>query len=129
MIVLDTHVWIWFVDTPNKIRKKALDAIDDAIANQTLYVSSISVWEVMMLVSKGRLSFGVPVESWLDRCEQTGVFSFVPLDNSICKMSVSMGLHSDPSDRFIAATSVHLGATLITKDKKLRASRKVDTLW
>ena len=51
------------------------------------------------------------------------------LDNSICKMSVSMGLHADSADRFIAATSVHLGATLITKDKKLRASRKIDTLW
>ena len=36
---------------------------------------------------------------------------------------------ADPADRFIAATSVYLGATLITKDRKLRNSRKVRTLW
>ena len=129
MIVLDTHAWLWFVDDPLLIRKGALEAIDVAITNQRLYISCISVWEVMMLASKGRLQFSVPVESWLDRCEKTGVFSFVPVDNAISRMSVSMGLHADPADRFIAATAAHLGATLITKDRKLRASRKVKTRW
>jgi PIN domain nuclease of toxin-antitoxin system len=129
MIVLDTHAWIWFVDDPSKLSKKALKSIDDAVSTQKLYISSISVWEVMLLVSKQRLKFSVPVESWLDRCENTGVFSFIPIDNSISRLSVKMNLHGDPADRFIAATAVHLGATLATKDEKLRASRKVHTVW
>jgi len=129
MIVLDTHAWIWFVDDPSKIKKKALEIIDDAIVDQNLYVSCISVWEVMMLASKGRIQFSVPAESWLDRCEKTGLFSFIPVDNAISRLSVKMNLHGDPADRFIAATAVHHGATLVTKDRKLRASHKVDTFW
>jgi PIN domain nuclease of toxin-antitoxin system len=129
MIVLDTHAWIWFVDDPSKLSRKLLDAVDVSIENQNLYISSISVWEVMLLVSKNRLRFAVPVESWLERCEKTGLFSFIPVDNAISKLSVNMSLHGDPADRFIAATAVHLGARLATKDKKLRASHKVETLW
>ena len=82
-----------------------------------------------MLVSKQRLLLSIPVDTWLERCENTGLFSFVPLDNSICRLLVSMELHGDPADRFIAATALHLGASLVTKDKKLRLSRKVQTIW
>ncbi len=129
MIVLDTHAWIWFVDSPELIKKAARQAIEGAITEQCLYVSSISVWEVLMLESKGRLKFALPAENWLGRCEETGVFTFMPVDNAICRTSVALGLRADPADRFIAATAVYLGATLISKDRKLRASRKVHTLW
>ena len=129
MIILDTHAWIWFVDSPEVLRGEARKAIEAAVAERSLYISSISVWEVLMLESKGRLKFALPAENWLERCEETGVFRFVPVDNAICRTSVALGLHGDPADRFIAATTVYLGATLITKDRKLRASRKIHTLW
>jgi PIN domain nuclease of toxin-antitoxin system len=129
MIVLDTHAWVWFVDSPDLIRPESRKAIEAAIHERRLYVSSISIWEVLMLVSKKRLRFAVPADVWLERVEKTGVFTFVPLDNAICRMSVSLGLHGDPADRFVAATAVYFGATLITKDRKLRSSRKVHTLW
>ncbi len=129
MIVLDTHAWVWFVDSPDKIRPNTRETIESALAEKRLYVSSISVWEVLMLESKKRLTFAVPADTWLGRAEETGLFAFVPLDNAICRTSVALGLHGDPADRFIAATAVHLGATLVTKDRKLRTSRKVHTLW
>ena len=129
MIVLDTHAWIWFVDDPAMLRPKARNAVEAAIEAGDLYVSCISTWEILMLERKQRLELAIPAEIWLDRCQVTGVFSFVPVDNAISRLSVSLGLHGDPADRFIAATAVYLGATLITKDRRLRDSRKVPTLW
>ena len=129
MIVLDTHAWIWFVDDPTKLSKKALTATETAIHNQQLYISSISTWEILLLEKKGRLKLAIPAKIWLERCEKTNLFSFIPIDNAISRISVSLDIHADPADRFIAATTIYLGATLITKDRKLRASRKLKTLW
>lgn len=129
MIVLDTHAWIWYVDDPEHLSAKVRAAVETAAESGDLYVSCISTWEVLMLEKKHRLKLSIPAEVWIERCQATGVFSFVPLDNSIGRLSVSLGLHGDPADRFIAATAVYLGARLITKDRKLRDSRKVDTLW
>ena len=129
MIVLDTHAWIWYVDDPEHLSSKVRTAVEAAAESGDVYVSCISTWEVLMLEKKHRLKLSIPAEVWIERCQATGVFSFVPLDNSISRLSVSLGLHGDPADRFIAATAVYLGARLITKDRKLRDSRKVDTLW
>ena len=129
MIVLDTHALIWFVDDPVRIPTETLRVVEDAVSEGNAYVSSISVWEVLMLESTKRLQFRLPAEVWLERCEATGCFSFVPVDNSISRLSVSLGLHGDPADRFIAATAVYLGAALVTKEQKLRGAAQVQTMW
>ena len=129
MIVLDTHAFVWFVDNTSMLSKKALSLITSELTSGTVYISSISVWEILTLVAKGRIEFSIPADIWIERCEKTGVFQFVPVDNSICRLSTTLGLHGDPADRFIAATSIYLGATLVTKDRKLRQSKKVTTVW
>ncbi|MDA0321509.1 MAG: type II toxin-antitoxin system VapC family toxin [Verrucomicrobia bacterium] len=129
VIVLDTHAWVWYVDDPSQFAPKTLASIEASMAKGTVYVSSISIWEILMLESKSRLKFGVPADVWLDRCDATGLFNYVPVANAISRLAVSLGLHGDPADRFIAATAVYLGATLVTKDRRLRASRKITTLW
>lgn len=59
MIVLDTHAWIWYIDSPQLLSDDAQDAIEDSRRKRAVYVSCISTWEVFMLVSKGRLQFAV----------------------------------------------------------------------
>ena len=56
---------------------------------------------------------------------------FVPVDNRIALRSTRLPgrFHSDPADRIIVASALSLGATLITKDDKLRRYLHVDTLW
>ena len=129
MIVLDTHAFVWFADDPGSLSRKSRSLIESNMETGSIFVSSISAWEIMVLSQKGRLEFAVPAEVWIERCEKTGVFNFVPVDNTIARISVTLGLHSDPADRFIAATAVYLGAILITKDRKLRQSKAVPTLW
>ena len=129
VILLDTHAFIWFVDNPSMLNKKTLSLIDSNINTGRVFVSCISTWEILTLAEKGRIEFSIPADVWIERCEKTDLFQFIPIDNTICRISTSLGLHGDPADRFIAATSVYLGATLITKDRKLRQSKKVKTIW
>ena len=64
-------------------------------------------------------------------CEALPSVRYVPVDNRIALRSVLLPdpLHDDPADRIIIATALQLGATLITRDDKLRAYPHVETLW
>ena len=97
----------------------------------TIHISSISCWEVSLLVKKGRLELTTDVEDWIAASEALPFFQFVPVDNRIALRSNSLNgkLHEDPADRIIVATTVTLGAVLVTKDQKLRSYSGVETLW
>lgn len=84
-----------------------------------------------MLVKKGRLELKMDVEEWVAKSEALPFLRFVPMDNRIAVLSneLSDGLHEDPADRIITATTLVLGATLITKDQRLRDYPHIETLW
>ena len=65
MIILDTHIWIWWVDEHPKLSRQNRERIE---ANQAsgLGVSIISCWEIAKLVEKNRLTFECPLEEWLE---------------------------------------------------------------
>ncbi len=132
MIVLDTHAWIWFIDAPEKLGKRAKAAIEKARkAGEGLHISCISTWEVYMLASRQRLSFVIDPELWVNRCERLGVLRFHPVDNAITRLSVvaCSAMHSDPADRIIVATALYLGASIVTCDEKIKASRLAPCIW
>ncbi|MBI2267423.1 MAG: type II toxin-antitoxin system VapC family toxin [Armatimonadetes bacterium] len=131
MILLDTHVWVWWIGDPERLSKKALTAIENAISLHAAYVSSISAWEVAVLAKKGRLQLTVEVRDWIGLAESLPSFRFVPVDNRIAVNSVFLKgeVHDDPADRIIIATALALGASLVTKDKRIRGCRWVDTIW
>ncbi len=131
MIVLDTHAWIWWVGSPELLSERAKQRIDRAVDDASIYISSISCWEISMLVKKRRLDLTTGVEDWIAASEALPFFRFVPVDNRIALRSNLLNgkLHNDPADRIIVATAVILGAPLITKDQKLRSYSGVETLW
>lgn len=131
MIVLDTHTLLWWVNDPATLSKPAKQAIDDAMKSQSVYVSCISSWEITLLVERGRLRLSLDVRDWLCRCEALPFLTFMPVNNAIAVESVRLPdfPHADPADRIIAATALSLGATLITKDDKLRKYPHIRTIW
>jgi len=131
MIVLDTHAWIWWVSNPEFLSEKAKQIIDEAVANRNVLISTISTWEVAMLVSRGRLKLTMPPDDWVAASEALPFFDFVPVSNSIALKSVQLPgvLHNDPADRIIIATAISLGAVLVTKDEKIRNYEHVKTVW
>ena len=130
MIVLDTHAWIWWVSNPEFLSDKAKQIIDEAVTNRNVLISSISVWEVAILVSRGRLKLTMNPDDWVAASEALPFFDFVPVSNSIALKSVQLPgiLHNDPADRIIIATAISMGAVLVTKDEKIRKYRHVKTV-
>ncbi len=72
-------------------------------SKRNIYISSISAWEVAILVSRGRLKLTMPANDWVAASEALPFFDFVPVSNSIALKSVQLpdSLHNDPADRII----------------------------
>ena len=131
MIVLDTHVWLWYLNDPQRLSKTAADAVNRTMTENGVYISSISVWEVALLVQKGRLAFTMELSDWIAHSEALPFVNFVAVDNGIAMKAVTLpgSLHSDPADRIIISTARHLGAELVTKDRRIRGYPYVETVW
>jgi len=131
MIVLDTHAWIWFASKPEALSKKAQKAVDAAVKEKNVLVSSISVWEVALLVKNKRLKLSMDVIDWIAKSENLPFIQFIPVSNSIAVKSVNLPqpLHPDPADRIIIATALSIGAPLVTKDKKISDYAPIKTIW
>lgn len=130
MILLDTHTLIWWIGIPQNLSTRAKDTIKKETKNKIL-VSSISIWEVCLLVKKDKLDLSMGVESWIEKLEKFPYFEFVPVTNKIAANSVNLpgSLHKDPADRIIVATAREYGAALVTSDQKLRKYPHVQTIW
>jgi PIN domain nuclease of toxin-antitoxin system len=131
MIVLDTHAWIWFISNPDLLSKRAKEAVNAGAKDKSILISSISAWELALLVSKKRLKLTLDVTDWIAKSENLPFIQFVPLTNSIAVKSVNLPLplHPDPADRIIIATALSVGAPLVTKDRKLLDYAPIKTIW
>lgn len=132
MIVLDTHTLLWWAsgDT-GQLSAAAAQAIEAEMPDGRIMVSSISAWELAMLVARGRVALSMDVGQWLSVVSQVEAVSFVPVDNDIAVKSIELPgeFHKDPADRIIVATARKLGAPLVTVDDRIRSYPHVRTLW
>jgi PIN domain nuclease of toxin-antitoxin system len=131
VIVLDTHTLIWWVDGGEKLSSAAAKSIQHEHLSGRILISSISAWEIAMLVEKSRLALTKEITDWLGIVQRIENVSFVPLDNAIAVSSVQLpgDFHADPADRIITALARKLDATLLTSDKKIISYQFVKTLW
>lgn len=122
LLVLDTHIWIWLLNgNPERLSADAVTAIEQASRSGQLGVCAISVWEVGMLESKGRVRFSKACLDWVREALAVPGLRLLPLTPEVAIESSRLpgGLHGDPSDRILAATARILDATLVTQDRLL----------
>ena len=131
LIVLDTHVLIWWLTTPAKLTAAARKAIKQAAAENAIAVSTISILEITTAVRRQRLLFNIPVDQWLADLRMLPELRLEPVNADIAQLAGSWGdeMHGDPADRLIAATAITIGAALITADTKLRTCPALHTIW
>ena len=133
MIVLDTHVLVWWVNGGDELSTDARGEIEreQAVDDGLILVSSISAWEIAMLVSRDRLTLTMSIDDWLETVGQIPAVRFVPVDNDVGVESTRLPgeFHKDPADRLIVALARHLNSALVTADEKIRAYRHVRTVW
>jgi PIN domain nuclease of toxin-antitoxin system len=112
VILLDTHALVWFT-TDAGLGKKSQALADQALADDRLAVSSISFWEIALLIAKNRLKS-------IDSAEKLRGVIELPVTGEIALRAVDIAnLPDDPADRFIMATAIVHGATLMTADDRL----------
>ena len=127
MIVLDTHVWVWWVNGDDRLTETQRSAIEQA---DDLGVSAISCWEVAKLVELGRLAFDRPVLDWLQAALAYPGVRFLPLSPEVAAGSTTLPgtFHRDPADQIIVATARARGCRVVTSDRKILAYEHVETV-
>jgi len=130
MILLDTHTWIWLLAAPEQLSRRALSVIEMQSGPETIVVSAISVWELFMLVKKGRIKLEAGASAFVSATHRDSRFRIEPVDEIVSRRSVELpDLHPDPVDRIILATAGELGCPLISKDSRLRDYDLVSVIW
>jgi len=128
MIMLDTHVWVYLISEDQKqLSPKALRAIKHA---DSLLISAITSWEAALLIKKGRLQVTLEMERWINYGLKYPKLKVIDINPEILIKSVMLdGLHPDPANRIIVATSLLHNSPLITNDKRLLEWEGVETIW
>jgi PIN domain nuclease of toxin-antitoxin system len=120
-VVLDTNALIWLLERNPRMGALAVEQVDEALRTSRVMISAASVWEVAVLVSKNRLVLDKSLDQWRIDALQLGIEE-VPLDGEVAIEAVTLAdLHPDPADRFIVATALRTGASLVTSDARLLA--------
>ena len=128
--LLDTHILLWWHGERDRLSREQWDIIAAADAESPLDVSDISLWEVAMLHDLGRIRLKIPLREWLDKAvapplvRRHGISPAVAADLA----SLPNSFHRDPADRILVATARVLGATLLTRDRRIAEAALVDTL-
>ncbi|MGQ0506634.1 MAG: type II toxin-antitoxin system VapC family toxin [Myxococcaceae bacterium] len=118
-LVLDTHIFLWWFDNPARLSKSQVRALKKVNAETPALLSDISLWEISMLVSLGRLRPKIPLREWFEVALERPHLELQPITPAIaCEVTeLSSRFHKDPADRIIVATARILGATLLTADE------------
>lgn len=129
MIVLDTHIWVWWVNGSAELTAGQRQALQAHIG-AGLGVSIISCWEVAKLVERGRLQLTLPVERWLERALALPGVRLLELTPRIVVESTQLPgeFHRDPADQLIVATARIYDVPLLTADGKVLAYPHVQTV-
>ena len=130
MILIDTHIVIWLALDPRKISRKASAAIDMARQNgEGLAIASMSLFELALIATRGRIQLDTSVESFLQEVES--LFIVKPLTGRISARSQTLPADypKDPMDRILGATALVEGLSLITAYERIRKSKIVPTIW
>jgi PIN domain nuclease of toxin-antitoxin system len=117
-LLLDTHIWLWTALDPRRLSRRVGKALADP-ANE-LWLSPVSVGELIVLLRKGRLTLPNDVGAWVGKTMQDLQLSEAPLTVEVALAISSINFpHGDSADHFLAATAKTFDLTLVTADEHL----------
>jgi PIN domain nuclease of toxin-antitoxin system len=130
MIILDTHIWVWWVHGNEQLTQKQSKAIQDN-EDDVIGVSANSCWEVAKLVEVGRLGLSTPVEKWIEQAMGYPGIRLLDLSPEISIESTRLPgeFHRDPADQIIVATARIYNCPLLTADGRIIEYPYVKTIY
>jgi len=125
--LLDTHIWIWSLIEPSRLSRRVLAALEDP--ENELWLSPVSIWELVVLCQKKRIRLHGAADSWIREKLNAAPFQQAPLTYEVALETGCLQLaHRDPADRFLVATAKVFELTLITADQRLMKLREIPVL-
>jgi PIN domain nuclease of toxin-antitoxin system len=130
VIVIDTHIWYWWVQAPNLLTAAQQDAIT-AHTNDIMGVSAISCWEVAKRVAQGKMQLSRSINDWMPLALRFPGIHLLPLTPQISIASTQLpgSFHKDPADQIIVATARAYDCPLVTSDDKIRQYPHVQVIY
>ena len=117
-MVLDTHIWIWWITGSQPLPPPVLETIQSE--PKALAISVASLWELHLLIAAGRLDTGATAETTTQTWLKTYPVRVIPIEAETVRLAYTLPFeHRDPADRFIAATAYRREVPLATVDEKL----------
>ena len=132
LTICDTHILLFWADEPSRLSPKANAALNLGLETGTLACSDISLWEIAMLYSRGRINnyAGISSSTYINDILTAMRITILPITSEIAEISQSsVFIHGDPADRIIAATTFAHRTKLITADDKLRHTAGLQCIW
>ncbi len=120
--LVDTHVWLWYAQgNTRRLPSECASRLSELDRQARLFLSVISVWELALLASKGRIHLGCATQHWVRTFLQRTRFRVLELniDAALEANALPGDFHPDPADRLIVATARHHELTLITEDQRI----------
>ncbi|MDE0243088.1 MAG: type II toxin-antitoxin system VapC family toxin [bacterium] len=128
--LLDTHILLWWHGDRSQLSPQQQNVLAAADADSPLRVSDITLWEVAMLQGLGRIRLAIPLREWLEKAVAPPLAQRHGISPAVAAELVSLpdSFHRDPADRILVATARVLGATLLTRDRRIINAQLVNTL-
>ena len=131
-ILVDTHTIIWYLQQSDQLSLKAKARLDQTtVQGKFIYISAISLVEIIYLVEKYRISNTALEKINNALSDPEFALSLIPLDLLISKTlaQIPREIVPDMPDRIIAATALACKLPLITRDSKIQALKNIQIIW
>lgn len=127
-ILLDTHVWIWAVETPEELGMNSRRLLENP--DNDIFVSPVSTLEIARLVKAGRIELAHSLSSWVKRALANIDAETSPFTHEMAEMAyrIPEPFHKDPADRILAATAILENLHLMTADEKILGHKNIHSL-
>ena len=123
MLLIDTHVLLWVLSGDERVHANARNLIQDELRRGRLFVSSVTYWELALLVRLGRIDLGCDLRVWRARRIDAGIRE-IPLDSETLILAEDLrqqGAPRDLADRLIMAGALSRRGQLATADREILA--------
>ncbi|HEY6804879.1 MAG TPA: type II toxin-antitoxin system VapC family toxin [Pyrinomonadaceae bacterium] len=114
-LLLDTHIFLWWADHPEKLSQRMLSALEDE--TNELLLSVASVWEMQIKIQLGKLKLSLPLETLIKNQQETNALSLLPVTlDYVLALGPLPFHHKDPFDRLLIAQAHEDDLTLVSTD-------------
>ena len=130
MVILDTHALVFDALAPERMSRRAARAVQRAAESSELACSDITLWEVAMLVAKGRLQIPEDVSAFLSNAIHARAIQVLPISPEVAALAASSRFaQGDPADRIIGSTALVHRAVLVSADEQMKGVTGLSVVW